>query len=73
MNPFEAQPNAPQPNVAPEQPSGAALVTAPAEPAPAAGPIYAPAPEPVPELPPLPVVKSDDGRIIVTDTTVSVQ
>ena len=70
MNPFEAQPPADQPNVAPEQPSGASLLPAPAQPAP--GPTYAPAFGPVPELPPLPVVQSPDGRVRITDTAVVV-
>ncbi|GAA4022831.1 hypothetical protein GCM10022409_03290 [Hymenobacter glaciei] len=73
MNSFEAQPPADQPNVAPEQLSGAALLTTPAEPAPAAGPTYTAAPELLLELPALPVVKSDDGRVLITDTTVTVQ
>ena len=73
MNPFEAQPPANQPNVAPEQPSGATLLITSAQPAPPPGPAYAPAAELVPELPRLPVVKSDDGRLLITDTTVTVQ
>ncbi|MCI1187684.1 hypothetical protein MON38_09645 [Hymenobacter sp. DH14] len=73
MNPFEAQPTADQPNVAPEQLSGASLLPAPPESPPATGPTYAPATELVPELPPLPEVKSDDGRVLITDTSVTVQ
>ena len=73
MNPFEAQPPASQPNVAPEQLSGASLLPAPAEPAPAAGPTYAPLADLVPELPPLPVVQSPDSRVLITNTTVVVQ
>lgn len=72
MTPFEAQPPADQPNVAPEQPSGASLLPAPAEPAPTTGPTYAPTAELVPELPPLPELKSPDGRVRITDTTVTV-
>ena len=72
MNPFETQPPADQPNVAPEQLSGASLLPAPPEPAPPTGPTYAPAAEPVPDLPPLPDLKSDDGRVLLTDTTVTV-
>ncbi len=71
MNPFEAQPSASQPHVAPEQPSGATLLTAPAEPAP--GPTYAPTAVLLPELPPLPEIHSDDGRVLITDTTVTVR
>ena len=70
MNSFEAQPPAQQPPVAPEQPSGAALLTTPPEPV--AGPIYLPTVELVPELPSLPTVKSDDGRVVITDTAVTV-
>ena len=70
MNPFETQPAADQPNVAPEQPSGASLLPAPAQPAP--GPSYVPAFGPVPELPPLPVVQSPDGRVRITDAAVVV-
>lgn len=73
MNPFEAQPPADPPNVAPEQLSGASLLPAPTEPAPAPGPTYAPAFGPVPELPPLPIVQSPDSRVLITDTTVVVQ
>ena len=73
MNPFEAQPPAHQPNVAPEHLSGAALLTTPAEAPAASGPAYAPAPERLPDLPPLPVVKSDDGRVVLTDTTATVE
>ncbi|MFC6223118.1 hypothetical protein ACFP2F_07685 [Hymenobacter artigasi] len=77
MNPFEAQPPADQPNVAPEQPSGASLLPTPATaavPAPAA-PHYQPTPppEPLPELPPLPEVRSDDGRVVLSGSTVTVQ
>lgn len=72
MNPFETQPEASQPNAAPEPPSGASLLPAPAEPAPAPVPTYVPAIEPVPELPPLPELTSDDGRVRITDTTVTV-
>ena len=70
MNPFEAQPPANQPNVAPEQLSGAALLTMPPEPA--AGPTYGPAATPLTELPPLPDMKSDDGRVVITTTSVTV-
>ncbi|MDB5267162.1 MAG: hypothetical protein JWP58_202 [Hymenobacter sp.] len=77
MNPFEAQPPADQPNVAPEQPSGASLLPTPgaeAVPTPSA-PHYQPAlpPESLPELPPLPEVRSDDGRVVITDTSVTVR
>ncbi|GAB3847291.1 hypothetical protein GCM10028822_08470 [Hymenobacter terrigena] len=77
MNPFEAQPPADQPNVAPEQPSGASLLTTPgaeATPAPTA-PHYQPAPprEPLSELPPLPEERSADGRVILTDSSVTVR
>ena len=71
MNPFKAQPPADQPNVAPEQHSGASLLPAPATPTP--GPTYAPMAELVPELPPLPVVQSPDSRVRITGTTVVVQ
>jgi hypothetical protein len=70
MNPFEAQPAANQPNVAPEQLSGAALLTTPPEPA--AGPAHAPAAPLLPALPPLPEIKSDDGRVVITATSVTV-
>ena len=73
MNPFEAQPPADQPSVAPEQLSGATLLTAPAEPTSPGGPTYAPAPELVPELPPLPELKSADGRVRISNTSVTVQ
>ena len=72
MTPFEAQSAADQPNVAPEQPSGASLLPASPESAPAAGPTYAPTAVVVPELPPLPELISDDGRLRLTDTTVTV-
>ncbi|MBD2721158.1 hypothetical protein [Hymenobacter armeniacus] len=76
MKDLEAQPPADQPPVAPEQPSGAALLTAPAE-APASGPAYAPpvaAPVPMPPpLPPLPPLVSDDGRVSLTDTSFTVR
>ncbi|GAB3588248.1 hypothetical protein GCM10027345_39950 [Hymenobacter daeguensis] len=69
----EAQPQADPPNVAPEPISGASLLPA------AAGPgTYAleasalPPPEPFPELPPLPPVTSDDGRVRLTDKTLTV-
>ena len=71
MNPFEAQPAANQPNVAPEQLSGATLLTTPTEPA--AGPTYAAAPAPLPELPLLPEITSDDGRVVLTATSVTVR
>ena len=71
------QPPAEQPNVAPEQLSGAALLTTPAgsEPAPAsvAGFQDIAQPEPVPEPTPLAVIRSDDGRVVLTDTTVTVR
>ena len=73
MNPFEAQPPANQPTVAPEQYSGASLLPAPPETAPATGPTYAPAAEQVPDLTPLPDLKSDDGRVLLTTTTVTVR
>lgn len=72
MTPFEAQPPANEPNVAPEQSSGATLLNIPAEPAPATGPTYASAASMLPGLPPLPDVKSDDGRVHITDTVVTV-
>ncbi|MBF9220503.1 hypothetical protein [Hymenobacter ruricola] len=74
MNDLEAQPPADQPPVAPEPVSGAALLTAPSEPA-AHTPVYAPQPaevqlRPLPSLPPL---VSEDGRVTLTDTTLSVR
>lgn len=71
MNDLEAQPPADQPPVAPEQPSGAALLTNPAR-LPHA-PFPETMPQPVPELLPLPTVKSDDGRLMLTSTTVVVE
>ena len=73
MNDVEAQPPADQPNVAPEPDSGATLLTASAA-TPAPGPEYHPASEPqtLPELPPLPTVRSDDGRVVLTDRTLTV-
>jgi hypothetical protein len=71
MNDLEAQPPADQPPVAPEQPSGAALLTNPAR-LPHT-PVPEPMPQPVPELLPLPTVKSDDGRLMLTSTTVVVE
>ncbi|GAA3961398.1 hypothetical protein [Hymenobacter antarcticus] len=71
------QPPAEQPNVAPEQFSGAALLTTPAgfppTPAPVVGFQDISQPEPVPELTPLAVIRSDDGRVVLTDTTVIVR
>ncbi len=49
------------------------MLTTPPEPALATGPTYAPAAELLPELPPLPELKSDDGRLRITDTSVTVQ
>ena len=74
MNPFEAQPPADQPNVAPEQLSGASLLPAPAA-GPPAAPHYQPAPPPelLAALPALPEIKSDDGRVVLTDSSVTVQ
>lgn len=73
MHTPEPQPQAEPSNVAPELP-GASLLTA------AAGtvgnglaPIAFPAPEPFPELPPLPPITSDDGRVRLTDRTLTVQ
>ena len=63
MNDLEAQPPADQPPVAPEQPSGAALLTTPAG-LPSV---------PLPELLPLPTLKSNDGRLTLTSTTVVVE
>ncbi len=71
MNDLEAQPPADQPPVAPEQPSGAALLTKPA--GLPHSPLPEPEPQPVPELLPLPTVKSDDGRLMLTSTTVVVE
>jgi hypothetical protein len=76
MNPFEAQPSADQPNEAPEQPSGASLLPVSGAEA-AAGPrapFYQPAPPPtpLPELLPQPEVRSADGRVVLTDTDVTV-
>ena len=78
MNPFEAPPPAAdQPNVAPEQLSGASLLitpgTEPAAPPPAPHYQPTPPPEPLPELPSLPEMRSDDGRVVLTDTTVTVR
>jgi len=71
------QPPAEQSNVAPEQLSGAALLTMPAgsgpPPEPVAGFQDIPGAEPVAELPLLPTVRSDDGRVLLTDTTVTVR
>ena len=76
MNDFEAQPPADQPNVAPEQPSGASLLTAPGPAAPPPPPTefeVLAAPTPPPALPPLPPLTSDDGRALLTDTTITVR
>ena len=77
MNPFEAQLPPEQPNVAPEEVSGAALLTTPgAEAVPALPALHyqpAPPPEPLLALPPLPEVRSKDGRVVFTDTSVTVQ
>ena len=77
MNPFEAQLPPEQPNVAPEEVSGAALLTTPgAEATPAPRTLHyqpAPPPEPFLALSPLPTVRSDDGRVVLTDTSVTVQ
>lgn len=72
MSPFEAQPPANQPSVAPERPSGAALLNTLAETGIIPGPNDAAALEPVPELLPLPTVKSEDGRLCFTGTSVTV-
>jgi hypothetical protein len=77
MNDLEAQPLAAQPNVAPEQFSGAALLTVPAvtsqpTPEPPTELSSISSPVPVPELSPLPLVHSDDGRVILTDRTLTV-
>lgn len=73
MHDLEAQPPAEQPNVAPEPNSGAALLTTPGATSPS-GPEYhlAPEPVPMPELPPLPPVRSKDGRVVLTDRTLTV-
>ncbi|MBF9238821.1 hypothetical protein I2I05_15570 [Hymenobacter sp. BT683] len=67
MNDLEAQPPAePTPPVAPELPSGATLVSGPlydAQSAPAA---------PLEPPPPLPDLRSKDGRVVLTDSTVTV-
>lgn len=73
MNTPEAQPQAEPSHVAPEPPSGASLLPAPAD----AGTYELevntfPAPEPFPALPPLPPVVSDDGRVKLTDKTLTV-
>ncbi|MGY3087307.1 hypothetical protein ACVWYF_000333 [Hymenobacter sp. UYAg731] len=77
MNPFEAQPPADQPNVAPEQPSGASLLPTPGAAAAAVPPAphYQPTPPPafLPELPPLPEVRSADGRVVLADGSVTVR
>lgn len=78
MNPFEAQPPADQPHVAPEQPSGASLLPTPGSEAAAAAPsapYYQPAPPPelLPELPPLSEERSADGRVVLTDISVTVR
>jgi hypothetical protein len=73
MNTPEAQPQADPPNVAPEPLSGASLL-----PAPAGAGIYEleasifHQPEPFPELPPLPSVTSNDGRVKLTDKALTV-
>ena len=71
------QPPPNEPNVAPEEISGAALLTTPgaaASPAPFT-PHYRPTlpPEPLPELPSLAEVRSDDGRVVLTANTVTVR
>ena len=71
MNDLEAQPPADQPPVAPEQLSGAALLTNPAR-LPHA-PFPEPVLQPVAELLALPTLKSDDGRLTLTSTTVVVE
>ena len=78
MNPFETQPAADQPNGAPEQPSGASLLPMPGTELSAAAPLApyyqpAPPPEPLAALPPLPEVRSDDGRVVLTDTALTVR
>lgn len=61
MNDLDAQPPAdPNPNVAPEQPSGAALLSAP--PGEASAPTE-----------PQPTLRSEDGRVVLTDSTLSVR
>ena len=71
------QPHAEQPNVAPEQFSGAALLTTPPGPAPTPELVTGfqdiSLPAPVPALTPLPEVRSNDGRLVLTDTTVTVR
>ena len=66
-----------QPSVAPEDISGAALLTTPGtDPSPApATPHYQPTslPELPPELPSLPEVQSDDGRVLLTNSSVTVR
>ena len=59
-----------QPAVAPEQLTGATLLTAPA---PEAGSGLPLSPAPVPDLPPLSPVHSDDGRVLLTDRTLTVR
>ena len=61
MNDLETQPSAAAAPVAPEETSGAALLTAPFEPV------------SVPDLPPLPPMRSPDGRVELTDTGVTVR
>jgi hypothetical protein len=67
MNDLEAQPPADSsPNVAPEQPSGAALLSTPPSESPPEPAAYA-------EPPALPTVRSDDGRVELTGTTLTVR
>ena len=73
MNSFEAQPTPEPPDLAPEHPSGAVLLATTPEPLHTTGPVYAPAPEVLPALQPLGVMKSADGRVALTDTAVTVE
>lgn len=67
----EAQPTADtQPTVAPEPTSGAALLNTPTETEPFGDAFAIPS---VPDLPPLPPTRSKDGRVVLTDKTLTVE
>lgn len=64
--PKQPLPPEPEPNVAPEAPSGAALLSA-------GSPAYQPRPEPAPQWDAAPPLHSKDGRLILTDSTLTVR
>ena len=66
MQNFEGQPLVPTPPVAPEQRSGATLLITD-------GSAVEPSAGTTPELPPAPLLRSDDGRLVLTDTTLMVR